>query len=55
MRIIEWVLETGYVGGTHKGTLEVDDDADEEEIDEAVRDAAFDRISWSWTEKAKAE
>lgn len=55
MRIIEWHLETGFVGGIRKGEIEVDDDADDEEIDELVQDEALNRISWGWTEKPKDE
>jgi hypothetical protein len=50
MRKIECVLETGYVGGTRKGVIEVEDDATDSEIDEAVNDWAHKYLSWGWSE-----
>lgn len=46
--IIEWRMETGYVGAEHSGEIEIDDDATEEEIEEIVMDAVLDCISWDW-------
>lgn len=50
MRKIECVLETGYVGGTRKAVIEVEDDATDDEIDEAVRDWALNYVSWGWSD-----
>lgn len=46
--LIEWTLSTGFAGCEHYGTIEVDDDATEEEIDEMVRDEVFSCIDWGY-------
>lgn len=46
--LIKWALETGFAGGIHEGEIEVDDNASDEEIEELVRNEAFNEIDWSW-------
>ena len=53
MRIIKWVLETGFVGCSQEGTFEVDENISDEEIEEAAREAVFSEISWGWEEVKK--
>jgi len=55
MRIIEWLLETGYAGVIHEGEIEVEDNATDDEIDAMVREEAFDCIEWGWCEKKGAD
>lgn len=50
MRKIKWWLETGFVGCGHDGEFEVKNDATDDEIEDEAKDAAFDRISWGWSE-----
>lgn len=49
-RKIKWWLGTGYVGCDHDGVIEVDDDADDEDIDDLVRSEVYENISWGWEE-----
>ena len=49
MKKIKWILETGYAGIEHEGEFEVDDDVTDKEIDEMVREDAFNCISWGWS------
>ena len=51
MRTIEVVIDTGFVGGTHKDTFEVEDDATTDEIEEMVQDVVQNHISVSWIVK----
>jgi hypothetical protein len=53
VRIIEWHLETSTQGCGRSDTVEVEDSATDEEIDEIVREEVFNFISWGWAEKAK--
>lgn len=48
MKTVKWNLGTGYAGATHEGEIEFDDDATEEEIEEAVQDAAWQRLDLWW-------
>lgn len=48
MRIIQWVLETGFA--TYEGRIEVEDNATDEEIDAEVRGKVFNWIEWGWHE-----
>ena len=50
MRTIQWVLETGMQGGDRSDTVEVEDSATDEEIDEIVRDEVFNYVSWGWSD-----
>ena len=49
-RKIEWTLNAGYVGGTHKGEFYVDEDTDDAEINDVVVDAAFNCLDLTWKE-----
>jgi hypothetical protein len=53
VRTIEWKVSVGVAGCEQEGTIEVDDDATEEDIDAAVSDDMFNVVSWSWKEKGK--
>ena len=50
MKIIKWFCETGFARCVHKGKIEVEDDASNEEIEELVRDEVFQEINWGWNE-----
>lgn len=43
-------IATSKVGSQCDVEFEVDDDATEEQIEEAARDAAFEYIDWWWEE-----
>lgn len=45
---IHWELSIGLVGCRRGGTLDVDDDADEKEIEEIVREEVFQHVDWNW-------
>ena len=49
-KIIEVTVSLGLVGCVRTGTIEVEDDASEDEIEETARDALFELITWSWRE-----
>lgn len=49
--IIEWHCETGFANCGIEDTVEVDDDATDEEIDEIVQEEVFNYISWGWERK----
>jgi hypothetical protein len=51
MRTIEVVIDTGFVGGKHTDTFEVEDDATPDEIEEMVQDVVQNYISVSWIVK----
>lgn len=53
MRLIKVHLNIGLVGADRNDTLEVADDATEEEIEELAREWANDYIDWSWWEEPK--
>ena len=55
MRIIKWHFETGMQGSRQSGEIEVDDDATDEQIEDAVREEVFNIVSWGWTEKKSTE
>ncbi len=46
--VIEWHLGMDLNGCDRDGTIEVDDKATEEEIEEIVRQEVFQYIDWSW-------
>ena len=50
MRTISVYLSIGYSGAEREDTLEIDDDASEDQIEEMVRDWAYDYINWGWQE-----
>jgi hypothetical protein len=49
MKIIKWQLYTGFANCMHEGEIEVEDTATDEEIDNYVREEAFQYIEWNWT------
>ncbi len=51
MRVIHWHSEAGMVGSDRSGTIEVEDDATDEDIDAEVREAVFNFFSWGWEEQ----
>ena len=49
MKRVKWTLVTGFGPSTdHSGELEVEDDATEEEIEEAVKEEAWNCIDLYW-------
>ena len=46
---IYWRIATNKIGSTCEGWFDVPDDADDEEIEEMAREAAFDSIEWNWS------
>lgn len=53
MRIIDWNLETSQQGADWSGTLQVEDNATDAEIDAEVREEVFNIVSWGWSERGK--
>ena len=49
MKRIDYKVYTGFVGGTHHGSFEVDDDCTEKEIESMVFDAVLEHIEWDYT------
>lgn len=50
MKLIEWSVSMGQANDAHHGMLEVDDDATDEQIEEAVSQEVFNIVSWGWSE-----
>lgn len=50
MRKIEWKMGIGYGNAVRRGTIEVDDDATEDQIDEQVWEDAVQWVDTSWDE-----
>jgi hypothetical protein len=50
MRVIKVKLSIGYPTATHSDTIEVEDDATEEEIDDAAQEWAQNYIDIGWSE-----
>lgn len=46
MQIIKWYASVGLVGCRITGTIEVEADADDEAIEDTIRDAVFNRVEW---------
>ena len=46
MQTIKWYLSIGLVGCRLKGDFEIEADASDEEIDDAIKEAAFERVEW---------
>lgn len=46
--IIKWHLDVGYANCDRDGTVDVPDDATDEDIDLIVREEVFNWISWGW-------
>jgi hypothetical protein len=53
MKTVLWRVYTGFVGGTHEGRFEVEDDVSEGEISQMVEDEVWDRIELCWTVENK--
>lgn len=49
MKTIRWELSIGLVGCRVRGTIEMESDASDDEIEEAVRDAVMERCEWTWS------
>lgn len=54
-RRIQYHFETPYAGGKPSGVIEVDDDATEDQIEEAVRDEFYNLFNYGWHELAPGE
>lgn len=50
MKLIEWTLNIGLVG-EQSGEFEMPDDATEEEIESAVREAVQEYVDWGFNVK----
>lgn len=52
MRKIKWTLDVGFVGCVHEGEIEVEDDATEDDIEEEVKEEAYNFLNLSWLEES---
>lgn len=50
MRTIEYSVEASCENFHVKGTIEVEDDATDEQIEEAVSEEVFSIVQWGWAE-----
>lgn len=50
MRTIRYYIAMGIQGCEYEDTFEVEDDATDQQIEDAARDAAFDHIDWGFEE-----
>lgn len=55
MRRIQYYAETPWAACKRAAVLEVEDNATEAEVEEAVRDAFFNEFNYSWAELAEDE
>lgn len=57
MSLIKWTVSIGLEGCTREGTVEVRDDATEQEIEDIVREEVLNEVEWTWfkDEAAKEE
>lgn len=53
MRTIKIYIKTSKVGSQCDDTMEVEDDATDDEIEEMAKDAAFNMMEWGWSEKGQ--
>ena len=51
--IIKWKLSNGLVGCSIKSTVEVEDDADEKVIEQAVHEDMWNYLELSWEKEIK--
>lgn len=51
METIEWHIETGMQGAEWDGEIEVEDDATDDEIQDAVREEVLNIVSYGWRVK----
>lgn len=49
-RIVRWWSHAGFVGTERQGEIEVEDDATDDVVEEAVKDAVFNHFEWGWDE-----
>ena len=54
MRIIKWHLYLRYMNYL-EDTFKADDTVTDEEIERMIREAAFERLNWSWDEMEESE
>ena len=54
MRTIHWSVEIGLAGCRQAGSVEVEDDATNEDIDAIVREEVFNLVEWGWSEGGAA-
>lgn len=45
-KMVKWYCDNGFVGGRITGEVEVSEDADDTDIDEAIKEAVMDRIEF---------
>lgn len=48
MKRVWWTLSIGLVGCNKSGFVDIEDDADDESIDELVKEKLADKVEWSW-------
>lgn len=48
MKKVIWHIDTGYPVASHNGEFEIDDDANELEIEEYVLEEFWNHVSYSW-------
>lgn len=48
MKRIKWSLSIGLLGCRREGVIEVEDDVSEAEIEETVKDEAFEYVEWDY-------
>jgi hypothetical protein len=48
MKLIKWTLSTGYSGAEHEGELEVVNDMSDAEIEELVKEDAYQYLDLYW-------
>lgn len=51
MKTIEIHVSIGLVGCRRTTTIEVEDDATDDEIEEVARESMFELVEWSWRVK----
>jgi len=46
---VYWNVSISLVGCRKDGWFDIEEDADDEEIEATVKDAAFEEIEWNWS------
>jgi hypothetical protein len=46
---IYWSISMSLVGCRKEGWFDLPEDADDEDIEEMVKDAAFEEVEWNWS------
>lgn len=54
MKTIEVTVTMGLVGCRQQTTFEIEDDASDDDIEEAAREAMFELIQWTWRPSQQA-